>query len=60
MQGGKHMIGWCAATFGSAVFLDAKVTGEERVTAEYFKVCTELLGSFILAICIYCESAHVI
>jgi hypothetical protein len=54
------MIGWCAATFGSAVFLDAKVTGEERVTAEYFKVCTELLGSFILAICIYCESAHVI
>ena len=34
-QGTHHILGYTAATFGMACFLDFAATGEEQVTAEF-------------------------
>lgn len=45
LQGEEHLLGWCAAQWGSAVFIDAQVTGADKVDADYtvVSVCSVYL-----------------
>jgi hypothetical protein len=38
LQGDEHLLGWCAASWGSAVFIDAEITADVKVDADYIVV----------------------